>query len=132
MIGVDTNVLVRFIVNDDETQAQKAKDLIMTCSGKRHSLFVNTVTLCELIWVLKRGYGYTKNDLLATLHRLVAIEEFCFEDSKTMTNAIALYENGKADFSDYVSFSINKKSGCLKTYSFDKQPIQESLFEAVV
>ena len=57
------------------------------------------------------------------------VGEFNFEHSESIQEALLLYKTGKADFSDYVSYSINRDSGCLTTYSFDQKGIEESIFE---
>lgn len=131
MIGLDTNILVRAITQDDVSQTEKAKKLIASYKGMGNSLFVNNVTLCELIWVLKSNYGYEKKRLVEVLCYLISVEEFCFQNLQIVKQAIDLYDKGKADFADYLSFVINQKAGCDATYSFDKQPIIEDVFTKI-
>ena len=64
MIAIDTNILVRYITQDDEIQSKAAEDLLSGYNEKPQSIFINNIVLCELIWVLERGYKYSKGVLL--------------------------------------------------------------------
>ncbi len=127
MIGLDTNILIRFIVNDDHEQALKVKSFIDTHKGPR-AFFIANITICELIWVLLRGYRYTKLNILQVLNQLMIVEDFCFENTKILKKTIHLYEKGKADFADYLTFSIHQDIGCQKTISFDQKLLKEGIF----
>jgi predicted nucleic-acid-binding protein len=128
MIGLDTNVLVRFITLDDETQSGTAKELILKYSGISKALFVNNIVLCELLWVLKKGYKYSKKQLLEVLEVLLTTKEIAFENRNLVSQASLAYKNGKADFSNYLTFAINEKRKCKCTYSFDDTTIKKKLF----
>lgn len=128
MIGVDTNLLVRFITRDDAIQTELVLDLFDQHKGRSKSIYINVITLCELVWVLDRGYHYLKSQIIAALDLLLLVDEFKIENPVVVQEALVLYTTGKADFSDYVSFCINKNCGCLVTYSFDKKAIDESVF----
>ncbi|MFM8341454.1 MAG: PIN domain-containing protein [Methylomonas sp.] len=71
MIGLDTNVIVRHIVQDDEKQAKVATDFIESQCSIENPLFINEITLCEIVWVLKRAYGYDKSLILDILDQLL-------------------------------------------------------------
>lgn len=129
MIGVDTNILVRFITRDDAVQTGLVLELFKQYKGKSKSIYINVITLCELVWVLGSGYRYSKSQIVEALDILFLIDEFKLENHTSIHQAFLLYKTGKADFSDYASFYINKNFGCHVTYSFDKQPISESVFE---
>jgi predicted nucleic-acid-binding protein len=128
MIGLDTNLLVRFITLDDEIQSKKAKNLILKYNGITNSFFVNNIILCELIWVLKKGYKYDKKQLVKVLEMLIATKEIAFENRNLISQANNHYQKGKADFSDYLTCEINNKMGCKNTYSFDLDIVKEKLF----
>lgn len=68
MIGVDTNILVRFITKDDASQTSLVFKLFEQQKGKAKSIYVNVITLCELIWVLDSGYDYAKNQIVSALY----------------------------------------------------------------
>ena len=100
MIAVDTNVLVRYITNDDKEQALLATTLLDSYIGKEKSIFINNIVLCELVWVLVRGYKYQKEDIIKTLKLLLSSIEFEFENHELAFLAVIEYEKAEADFSD--------------------------------
>ena len=129
MIGLDTNVMVRYLVQDDEQQSKLATDLIEDQCSTESPLFINEITLCEIIWVLKRAYGYEKTVILDILQQLLACKDLVFSSHSEASLALRDYEVGNADFSDYFIGQLNKKHGCAFTYSFDKKACQHEHFK---
>jgi predicted nucleic-acid-binding protein len=130
MIGIDTNILVRFITRDDAIQTAFVLGLFEKHKGKSKSIYINVIALCELVWVLNCGYHYPKSQIIAALDLLFLVDEFKLENPASVQEAFVLYKTGMADFSDYVLFCINKNQGCSVTYSFDKKAVNESIFES--
>lgn len=64
MIGIDTNILVRYVTGDEEVQSKKADDFLKQYIGQSASIFINNIVICELIWVLEKGYRYRKNQIV--------------------------------------------------------------------
>lgn len=126
-IGLDTNLVVRFITQDDTTQTKNVRKLLESYRGNLRSLYIADVSLCEIIWVLKTAYKYDKKSIVETLQALMGIEEFRFSSKELIKQALALYENGKASFADYFIILKNKEAGCEYTYSFDKTLLKESI-----
>lgn len=129
MIGLDTNVFIRYIVQDDEQQAQLATDVIENQCSVENPAFINEITLCEIVWVLKRAYHYDKSIILAVLKQLISGSEVYISSHVDAWEAYADYETGNADFSDYFIARINKKMGCPFTFSFDKKACQHENFK---
>lgn len=129
MIGVDTNVLVRYLTIDDEIQSSKAAKLINQYVGQVGSIFINNIVACELIWVLERGYKYSKNQIIVVLKEIVATSEFQFEDHKTLWLAIVEYERCNVDFADILIGNINNLKGCSKSFTFDGKASTLSAFD---
>ncbi|MGZ8161137.1 MAG: PIN domain-containing protein [Methylobacter sp.] len=129
MIGLDTNVLIRYIVQDDELQARLASDLIENQCSTENPAFINEITLCEIVWVLKRAYCYDKAVILTILKQLLSISEVCVSSHTAEWAAYFDYETGNADFSDYFIARINKKAGCPFTFTFDKKACQNGNFK---
>lgn len=129
MIGLDTNVLIRYIVQDDELQARLAGDLIENQCSTENPAFINEITLCEIVWVLKRAYRYDKVVILTILKQLLSISEICISSHTAAWAAYSDYETGNADFSDYFIARINKKAGCPFTFTFDKKACQNGNFK---
>ncbi len=109
MIGLDTNVLVRYLTQDDKEQA-----------GKFQSLFINNVVLCELVWVLSRGYKYKKENITYVLRHIFSTKEFAFEKGSILWEALDEYEHNALDFSDALISRINHNNKCETSYTFDK------------
>lgn len=120
MIGIDTNILVRFITQDDSKQAEIASKFLAKYSDRRSYLFVSNVVVCELIWVLTRAYKYPKRDILDVLEELFSSMEFAFEDINLLFNALVTFEESDAEFPDTLISHIHTQNRCTKTYSFNK------------
>ncbi len=121
MIGLDTNVLVRYVVQDDRTQARAATRLIETKCSAETPGFVSLVVLTEVVWVLDRAYGYPRADISAVLGALFATAELRVEAPELARTAAQSYAAGAADFADYLIGYIHSASGCETTYTFDKR-----------
>ena len=120
MIGLDTCVLVRYLVEDDTAQTSKAAHLIETrCTGDAPG-FVNRVVLCELVWVLESAYGYTRATIAATVESLLRTAELEIDASDAIWPALTAYRGGGVDFADALIGRLNRNAGCEGTATFDK------------
>jgi predicted nucleic-acid-binding protein len=128
MIAIDTNILVRYLVQDDPEQAKMASELLEKYSGYPQSIFVNNVIICELTWVLERGYKYSKNQVASTIRSILSTEEFSFEYHNVLWLALEEYELKNIDFSDSLIAQLNKYYGYDKTFTFDKTAVKNNLF----
>ncbi|NRB11567.1 MAG: type II toxin-antitoxin system VapC family toxin [Rickettsiaceae bacterium] len=128
MIAIDTNILVRYITNDDIQQSKLATKLLDKYVGQEKSIFINNIVLCELIWVLDRGYKYTKEQIIQTLKLLLSSIEFDFENHELAFLAVVEYETINADFSDILIGIINNNYGCENTFSFDQKALKSKYF----
>jgi predicted nucleic-acid-binding protein len=129
MIGLDTNILVRYLTQDDQEQAEKAVKLIESNLNQKCSMFINNIVFCELIWVLERGYKYSKQQIASAIRMLLGAQEFAFEQLDSLWIALDKYEKDKIDFSDALIGELNKSYKCAHTYSFDTQASKMSNFE---
>lgn len=121
MIGLDTNVLVRYLTQDDPEQASRAGQLIETYCTKDDPGFVSLIVLCELVWVLRGAYGYEKELVIAVLEQILTTSELRVEAEHTARSSLTAYRRGSADFADYVILFSNRAQGCEITYSFDQR-----------
>jgi predicted nucleic-acid-binding protein len=128
MIGIDTNVLIRYLVQDDEKQNSLATQSIDRYIGKSSSVFINNIIFCEIIWVLKRGYKYSKNQIVILLKEILTTLEFCFEDHKTLWLAMIEYEQSNLDFPDILIGKINALNACDTTFTFDSKAANINVF----
>jgi len=128
MIGIDTNVLVRYIVQDDEQQAALATEAIEACSVERPG-WISVIVLCEIVWVLSYAYGYEKDSIQAVLQRLFLASELIVERQDQAWLALRSFTQGNADFSDYFIAHTNQASGCESTITFDKKASIHQFFQ---
>lgn len=119
MTGLDTNVLVRFLVRDDEAQFAAA-DQVMQGLTPAAPGFITQVTLVEFYWVLTRAYGYPRATCLAAIGQLVATRSLEFEDGEGVVRALTLAEEG-ADFADALIQSSMELFGVNTTVTFDRR-----------
>lgn len=119
MIGLDTNVLVRYLVQDDLSQARKATQVITKQCTSEDPGFINRIVLCELVWVLESAYGYSKDTILGVLEKLLRTSQLKIEDIQSSWTAFRMYQRGKADFADCLMGATNRLSGCDTTVTFD-------------
>lgn len=121
MIGLDTNVLLRYIVRDDAPQAKAAGRLIETRCSKDAPGHVTHVVLAELAWVLGRGYGYAKAEVVKVLAAILTSAELRVQETAVAWAALRAFQSGQADFADYLIGAANESCGCEKTFTFDKR-----------
>jgi predicted nucleic-acid-binding protein len=128
VIGLDTNILVRYIVRDDARQTSAATRLIeSTCTADSPGA-VALITLCELVWVLDRGYRYRRGQIAAVVRRILAAEELHVERSELAWRALRFYEEGKADFADYLIGLCGRDEGAEATFTLDRRTAGCELF----
>lgn len=120
MIGIDTNVLIRYIVQDDPDQSKTASQYLEQNCTVDSPGFLNHLVLCEIVWVLKRAYKYDKVIIVEVLKKILMTAEFSIENSDLVWKAMKEYELGQADFSDYIIGLSNLQNNCEYTVSFDK------------
>lgn len=131
MIGLDTNVLLRYVVRDDPKQAAAADRVIDSAAERGEDLFLCGVVLCELTWVLESGYGYERAAIAKVFDKLLATEQFQLERKDEVRSALDGYREGQADFSDYLIGRLNTAHGCERTATFDGALRGEPGFEVL-
>ena len=125
MIGLDTNVLVRYLVEDDAQQAARAAALIEETTRHGEKLFVAAIVLCEVVWVLKVAYGRTRGEIAGALGEILRTAQFVIQDADLAYRALASYQSGRADFADYLLTEEVVKAGCEKLATFDKKLLED-------
>lgn len=120
MPALDTNVLVRYVVQDDSGQLATAKRLIHRCVREGQSLFVPVTVTLELEWVLRASFGCVKDDVLQVLSSLFSAAELAFESERALEVALQLYREGSADFADCLHIALATEAGEQPLWTFDK------------
>ena len=130
MVGLDTNVLVRYITQDGDEAPAVTPVLEKTCT-EQSPVFLCTIVLCELVWVLDRAYGYDRRSIVLILEKLLATREFEIEDAQTVWRALGDYEIGPADFADYlISYTCGEHEAG-PVYTLDRKAAKHSGFALV-
>jgi predicted nucleic-acid-binding protein len=120
MPALDTNVLVRYVVQDDAVQLAAAKRLITRCLSEGQSIFVTVTVVLELEWALRASFGYGKDDVLQVLSSLFSAAELSFESERALEVALQLYREGSADFADCLHVALATHAGEQPLWTFDK------------
>ena len=124
MLGIDTTVLVRFLVRDDQTQFEKARKLLKreVSSGRR--VFINQLVLLETEWVLRSRYGLAKTQMLETISGLLDAPDVQLEDEPAVEEAVFVWRDANADFADCLIGARNRQLGCNATATFDTKALK--------
>ena len=120
MIALDTNVLVRFLVRDDEAQAESARTLLASLSTEQPGFICREVIL-ELVWILERAYGFHRSQIADVLEQLVSTEVLVVEAAADVAQAAFKYRTGSAGFSDLMILAVAERSQALPLYTFDQK-----------
>jgi predicted nucleic-acid-binding protein len=121
VIALDTNVLIRFLVRDDEPQALRARALLEACRERGEACLVTNPVLCEVEWVLDSVYKASRANVGAALRTLQTTPPFALEDEALLERALRNYVRGKGDFSDYLLGEIGEARGARTTFTFDRK-----------
>jgi predicted nucleic-acid-binding protein len=119
MIGIDTTVLVRYVVQDDARQAAAATQFIETTLGDDAPGWIASIVLCEFVWVLETAYGHARGPIAQTLQRLFEVDRFRLEAPSLAWRALDGYRSG-TDFADALIALGNEEAGCEYTATFDR------------
>ncbi len=131
MTGLDTNVLVRYITQDDPKQAGLVNEMIERSTAGGERMLIHPLVLCELIWVLESGYNFSKSEILPILERILRTAQFEITDKDLVWAALADYRRKKGDFSDYYLGWANEKNGAVITLTFDTDLKKEPRFRLI-
>jgi predicted nucleic-acid-binding protein len=118
--ALDTNVLVRFLVQDDARQGAAARRLIRNGVNAGSALFVPVTVVLELEWVLRSSFGFEKAAVLQALFGLLGSFELSFESEGAVEAALGQYADGSADFADCLHAALALTAGQAPLWTFDK------------
>ena len=121
MNGLDTKVLVRYVTQDDVVQAKKATECITSKCTASDPCQIDRVVLCELVWVLESGYGYSRDQIGEFMESLLHTRQLEFESRDAALAALRQHRQGRADFADALIGAANRSIGCKTTFTFDRK-----------
>jgi predicted nucleic-acid-binding protein len=119
MIGLDTNVLVRFLVRDDEAQYERARRLIRREAQGGEPVCISLVVLLETEWVLRSRYALSKDAILSAFSDLLSAVDVQFEDEAAIEEALFVWQEATAQFADCLIAARYRALGCRATATFD-------------
>ena len=131
MIGLDTNVLVRYLTQDDAAQARRVDALINAAADDETRLYVDDIVLCELVWVLRAAYRLSKPTIIDALDKLISTSAFSFDDRELLRATLSDFNAGSGDFADYLIGRRNLRAGCEQTMTLDRQLKAHPAFSVV-
>jgi predicted nucleic-acid-binding protein len=124
MIGLDTNVVVRYLAQDDAVQSAKATELFERGLTEEEPGFVSVVAMAETAWVLERVYGLTAEELAAAIERMLAVNALFVESEQEVFTAMIAVKEGRGSFADALIAALGAKVGCSHTVTFDQKALR--------
>jgi len=129
MIGFDTNVIVRYLTQDDPVQSPKATGLIERGLTEEEPGFVSVVAMAETAWVLERVYGRTAEEIAAVIERMLEVEVLVVESEQEVFTAMIAVKEGRGSFADALIGALGARAGCSHTVTFDQKALRLTAFE---
>lgn len=125
LIGIDTNILARYIVQDEPTQAKIASEFLESLNQHQKG-FVSNIVLVELIWLLKRVYKQSRLEIAHILEALLFTDVLVFENHPLIIGVSKVYQSTASNFSDLLISRIHQQNGCIKTVTFDENAVKKA------
>ena len=124
MIGLDTNVIVRYLAQDDPQQSRKATDLFERHLTVEEPGFISIVAMAETVWVLERSYGLSPRELASAIERMLQIEVVLTEHEQEVFTAMIALKQSRGTFADALIVALGAKAGCSHTLTFDEKALR--------
>lgn len=129
MIGLDTNILVRYLAQDDPVQSPKATEIIEHRLTEENPGFISIVAMVETVWVLDRAYGLTAREIAAAIERSLQADVLILENEQQVFTAMIALKEGHGSFADALIGALGDKAGCVRTLTFDRKALRLPGFE---
>ena len=123
MIGLDTNVLVRYLSQDDPVQSAKATEILERRLTPQIPGFVSIVAMVETVWVLDRAYGLTAQEIATAVEHLLQVEVLAIENEQEVFTAMIALRQGRGSFADALIAELGARAGCTRTLTFDQKTL---------
>ena len=130
MIGLDTNVLLRLFIVDDEAQVRRARKFVGE-AARKDSALVNSVVLSEFAWALAKQLKKPRKEVAHFVAEVLSADDLEIVHRAAAERALVTYSRGKADFADYFLAEINSELGCSTTVTFDRKALDAPTFSPV-
>ncbi|HZU90580.1 MAG TPA: type II toxin-antitoxin system VapC family toxin [Stellaceae bacterium] len=124
MIGLDTNILVRYLAQDDPVQSPQATDIIESRLSEENPGFISVVAMVETAWVLDRAYGLADREIAAAIERILQADVLVVEDEQEVFTAMIALKEGRGSFADALIGALGARAGCTSTLTFDRRTLR--------
>jgi len=131
MIGLDTNVLIRYLTQDDSVESAKATEILERRLTPKNLGFVSVVAMAETVWVLDRAYGLTAQEIATAVERLLQVEVLAIENEQEVFTAMVALKQGRVSFADALIAELGTRAGCTRTLTFYQKALRLPSFELV-
>jgi predicted nucleic-acid-binding protein len=128
MIGLDTNILVRYLTQDHTVQSPKATEMIERRLTEENPGFVSIVTMVETVWVLDRAYRLATHEIAAAVERMLQTDVLVVENEQEVFTAMIALKEGQGSFADAVIAALGARASCSCTLTFDQKALRLSGF----
>ena len=129
MIGLDTNILVRYLAQDDTVQSPKAREILERRLTEKDPGFVSVVAMVEIVWVLDRVYGLSSQEISAAVERMLQADALIVENEQEVFTAMVALKRGEGSFADALIGALCARAGCARTLTFDHKALRLPGFE---
>jgi predicted nucleic-acid-binding protein len=130
MIGLDTNVVVRYLAQDDPVQSARATQIFEQSLTAADPGFISLVTMVETVWVLERSYRLTGSEIAAAVERMLQADTLVVQNEQQVFTAMIALKSGNASFSDALIGAVSAWAGCRYTLTFDRKAVRLSHFQS--
>ena len=124
MIGLDTNILVRFLTQDDPHQSAIASEIFERRLTEQDPGFVSIVAIAETAWVLERSYGVRREEIAVVIERVLQTENLVVENEQAVFTAMVAVKAGLGVFADALIGALGAAAGCEATLTFDRKALR--------
>ncbi len=131
MKGIDSSVLLRYILEDDPLWSKAATRFVDEECTVKNPAFVNLVVLVEVVWSLRRQKGYRKEAIVAVIRDMLESQSLILEKEEIVAEALRIFEFGVAGFSDCLIAGLNNHAHAKPTFSFDKDALKTGIFAPI-
>ncbi len=129
MTGLDTNILIRYLTQDDPVQSAKATDIFESRLTGNDQGFVNLVTMVETVWVLASIYGLSDQEIADAVERMLQADTLVIQNEQQVFFAMTVLRSGRGMFADALIAAVDAWAGCSRTLTFDKKALRIGGFE---
>ena len=129
MVGIDTNVLVRYLTQDDPVQSVQATEFIENRLTAQNPGFISVVAMAKIAWVLERAYGLTAVEIAAAIERVLQADVLVVESEQEVFTSMIVPKEGWGTFADALIGELGVAAGCSHTVTFDRKALRLTNFK---